>query len=161
MSHDDPTRASRTRKFQQVNDAYYVLSDPARRRDYDSTRSSSSGDSWFNSRPQPPPADTDWQESQFGSVFEEMMQEEGLNDDGTPADGTGRMWGLLGGLSGATIGFIVGNFPGLLAGAVAGQTLGSIRSKNGKSVYAVYQDLPPSDKTKVILRVSPRYQIQR
>ncbi|CAD0110676.1 unnamed protein product [Aureobasidium uvarum] len=35
---DSPERAARTRKFQQINDAYYTLSDPTRRRDYDATR---------------------------------------------------------------------------------------------------------------------------
>lgn len=35
---DSPERPSRTRKFQLVNDAYYTLSDPTRRREYDSQR---------------------------------------------------------------------------------------------------------------------------
>jgi curved DNA-binding protein CbpA len=35
---ESPDRAARTRKFQLVNDAYYTLSDPTRRRDYDAQR---------------------------------------------------------------------------------------------------------------------------
>ncbi|ORY60250.1 DNAJ domain-containing protein [Pseudomassariella vexata] len=35
---DSPERERRTRKFQLVNDAYYTLSDPARRREYDAQR---------------------------------------------------------------------------------------------------------------------------
>jgi len=35
---DSPERSSRTKKFQQVNDAYYTLSDPTRRKDYDAAR---------------------------------------------------------------------------------------------------------------------------
>lgn len=35
---DSPERSTRTKKFQQINDAYYTLSDPARRRDYDAVR---------------------------------------------------------------------------------------------------------------------------
>lgn len=35
---DSPERASRTRKFQLVNDAYFTLSDATRRREYDSQR---------------------------------------------------------------------------------------------------------------------------
>lgn len=36
---DSPERTARTKKFQQINDAYYTLSDPARRRDFDAARS--------------------------------------------------------------------------------------------------------------------------
>lgn len=35
---DSPERQSRTKKFQQINDAYYTLSDAHRRRDYDVSR---------------------------------------------------------------------------------------------------------------------------
>ncbi|KAL9528392.1 hypothetical protein SMMN14_07846 [Sphaerulina musiva] len=35
---DSPERQTRTKKFQQINDAYYTLSDATRRRDYDTTR---------------------------------------------------------------------------------------------------------------------------
>ncbi|KAJ2998100.1 hypothetical protein NUW58_g428 [Xylaria curta] len=38
VAADSPERASRTRKFQLVNDAYYTLSDSTRRRDYDAQR---------------------------------------------------------------------------------------------------------------------------
>lgn len=38
MPSDSPERPERTRKFQLVNDAYYTLSDPTRRRDYDAQR---------------------------------------------------------------------------------------------------------------------------
>lgn len=38
VSADSPERGERTRKFQLVNDAYYTLSDPTRRRDYDAQR---------------------------------------------------------------------------------------------------------------------------
>lgn len=38
MPADSPERASRTRKFQLVNDAYFTLSDPTRRREYDNQR---------------------------------------------------------------------------------------------------------------------------
>jgi hypothetical protein len=38
VANDSPDRAERTRKFQLVNDAYYTLSDPTRRRDYDAQR---------------------------------------------------------------------------------------------------------------------------
>ncbi|KAA8900809.1 putative DnaJ chaperone [Sphaerosporella brunnea] len=151
VSHNDPTRAARTRQFQLVNDAYYVLSDPVRRADYDATRSFS------------PHVDTN---RQFGDIFEEMMREEGLGEAeaaaaGEGAGGEGSVWSLLGGVSGATIGFIVGNVPGLLAGAVAGNRLGAIRDKKGKSVYQVFQELPQGDKAKVVFEFSRSFEWRR
>jgi hypothetical protein len=53
---DSPERSTRTKKFQQINDAYYTLSDPTRRRDYDLTRNSFHG---FAGGKQ---ADSDWEE---------------------------------------------------------------------------------------------------
>lgn len=38
MASDSPERAARTKRFQQINDAYYTLSDATRRRDYDAAR---------------------------------------------------------------------------------------------------------------------------
>jgi hypothetical protein len=75
--------------------------------------------------------------AQFSDVFEEMMREEGMAEDGTNAP-TSKFWSLVGGLSGGALGFIVANFPGMLAGAVAGNRLGAVRDAKGKSVYEVY-----------------------
>lgn len=38
VAADSPDRAQRTKKFQQINDAYYTLSDTTRRREYDAAR---------------------------------------------------------------------------------------------------------------------------
>lgn len=48
---DSPERASRTKKFQLVNDAYYTLSDPGRRREYDATRAAHGYDARASGRP--------------------------------------------------------------------------------------------------------------
>lgn len=155
---DSPERPARTRRFQAINDAYYTLSDPARRRDYDSTRpftaSSSATDdatgaqdsgtgnfpwsSFFsNGASAKQKTEEEFSDAQFGSVFEEMMQDEGLAEgDARP---TGKFWSLVGGLSGGAMGFIVANFPGAIAGAVAGNRLGAIRDRRGMSVYSVFQ----------------------
>ncbi|VDB90616.1 Bgt-20209, partial [Blumeria graminis f. sp. tritici] len=173
-----PDRAKLTHKFQLVNDAYYTLSDPKRRGDYDSARrshgfgeSTSSpsnqdndnvdhgqngyfGFPWSNSssksRPQEDKAKS--HKEQFGDVFEEMLKEEGLADqNGHPSS---RFWGVVGGMSGAAMGFIVANVPGLIAGAVAGNRLGAVRDLKGKSVYDVFQELPAADKTKLLTQLA-------
>lgn len=162
----------RTKKFQEINDAYYTLSDPGRRRDYDSARSyrtstgSSSKDSedtagqgfpWsafgFGGKSA---ADQDrYSDEQFGSVFEEMLRDEGLAD-GHEATPTGKFWSLVGGLSGGAMGFIVANFPGALAGAVAGNRLGAVRDAKGKSVYSVFQSLPAADKSRLLSELAAK-----
>ncbi|CAD6503912.1 BgTH12-05655 [Blumeria graminis f. sp. triticale] len=173
-----PDRAKLTHKFQLVNDAYYTLSDPKRRGDYDSARrshgfreSTSSpsnqdndnvdhgqngyfGFPWSNSssksRPQEDKAKS--HKEQFGDVFEEMLKEEGLADqNGRPSS---RFWGVVGGMSGAAMGFIVANVPGLIAGAVAGNRLGAVRDLKGKSVFDVFQELPAADKTKLLTQLA-------
>lgn len=167
-----PDRASRTRKFQQINDAYYTLSDRRRRRDYDRSRREA------NPSPPPPPPPHDnadgtssFTAEQFGSIFEEMLREEGMGtgDEGAAAaaegqneeeqhggGGGGRFWSLVGGLSGAGLGFIVANVPGALAGAVAGNRLGAVRDRQGKSVYEAFQELPQEDRAKVLSRLAAR-----
>lgn len=84
-----------------------------------------------------------FENEQFGDVFEEMLREEGMAEDGGKP--TSKFWSVIGGLSGGAMGFIVANFPGMLAGAVAGNRLGAIRDTKGKSVYSVFQvrlDIP-------------------
>jgi len=169
-----PERSARTRTFQQINDAYYTLSDPARRHDYDSTRryqnfaSSEPADEEIPHQDEPPrstPGGFPWSsfgfggqaqseeegtsDEQFASVFEEMMREEGMAE-GAEARPTSKFWGLVGGLSGGALGFIVANLPGALAGAVAGNRLGAVRDAKGKSVYSVFQELPQADKAKLL-----------
>jgi len=160
---DSPERAARTKKFQQINDAYYTLSDPTRRRDYDSARSyhgfpsageDSDPDTEEIPRTEKPSGGFPWSSfgfgakdkteeerfsnEQFGGIFEEMLREEGLAE-GKEAKPTGKFWSMVGGLSGGAMGFIVANFPGAIAGAVAGNRLGAVRDARGKSVYSVFQ----------------------
>lgn len=81
--------------------------------------------------------------AQFGDVFEEMMREQGMAEDGTNQP-TKKFWSLMGGVSGGALGFIVANVPGMVAGAVAGNRLGAVRDAKGKSVFAVFQVTSPS-----------------
>ncbi|KAL5345528.1 hypothetical protein ACLOAV_009278 [Pseudogymnoascus australis] len=179
---DSPERASRTRKFQLINDAYYTLSDATRRREYDLARPRpapggfSSGpsaaddeDAYDIPRPDGGAGGGNWWENfgfnthpnreeaeseQFGDVFEEMLREEGMADGA--GQGTGRFWSLVGGLSGAAMGFIVANFPGMVAGAVAGNRLGSVRDARGMSVYSVFQELPQGDKARLLSQLAAK-----
>lgn len=187
---DSPERPARTKKFQQINDAYYTLSDPSRRRDYDSARQyhgfghdhdtherADGAEEEEEEIPRPPPkaggfgANFPWSafgfkganeaeeehfsDEQFGGVFEEMLREEGLAE-GQEAKPTGKFWSLVGGLSGGAMGFIVANFPGAIAGAVAGNRLGAVRDARGKSVYAVFQELPQGDKAKLLSELAAK-----
>ncbi|PSS27707.1 hypothetical protein M430DRAFT_24120 [Amorphotheca resinae ATCC 22711] len=174
---DSPERAERTRKFQLINDAYYTLSDKTRRSEYDAARAyynsgtstafdegtpgpdaeaGSGGFPWasFGFKAKSDAEKEKFESEQFGDVFEEMLREEGMAEGGGAP--TGKFWSLVGGLSGGAMGFIVANFPGMLAGAVAGNRLGAIRDAKGKSVYAVFQDLPQSDKARLLSQLAQK-----
>lgn len=186
---DSPERPARTKKFQQINDAYYTLSDPARRRDYDAARTfhfpdgnipgSFGGEGADEEIPRPNTGgggggggfpwsafsfgggasksneseQEHFSNEQFGDVFEEMLREEGLAE-GQNAQPTSKFWSMVGGLSGGAMGFIVANFPGALAGAVAGNRLGAVRDARGKSVFAVFQELPQGDKARLLSQLA-------
>jgi curved DNA-binding protein CbpA len=165
---DSPERAKRTKRFQQINDAYYTLSDATRRRDYDEARKyhfsadeedvdeevpreghMPGGFPWSSFFGSSSEAQRDeFSNEQFGTAFEEMLREEGMADQ--EARPTGKFWSIVGGLSGGAMGFIIANFPGAIAGAVAGNRLGAVRDTRGKSVYEVFQELPASDKAKLL-----------
>ncbi|KAF2766005.1 DnaJ-domain-containing protein [Teratosphaeria nubilosa] len=186
---DSPERATRTKKFQQINDAYYTLSDPTRRRDYDASRNSFHGFTSTSSGPEKADEDVPrpdnggttgagggtfpwsffnmfggrakseedankYSNEQFGSVFEEMMRDEGLADGEDKP--TGHFWSVVGGISGGAMGFIVANMPGALAGAVGGNRLGAIRDKRGKSVYSVYQELEQPEKMRLLSELASK-----
>ncbi|KAF5337283.1 hypothetical protein D9611_003305 [Ephemerocybe angulata] len=150
-----------TEKFQAVADAYYVLSDPKRRREYDAlygTRRDRSDDPTSSSN--------------FFSQFAGMFAGAGAgaaNANGPAAPGAqpdaegvfadllrpevNRVlpwWSWVGTVSGAGIGFIVANLPGAVAGAVAGNRLGAIRDAKGKSVAAVFSTLGGQQKADIL-----------
>ncbi|KAJ5085660.1 hypothetical protein N7532_010431 [Penicillium argentinense] len=171
---DSPERPQRTKKFQEVNDAYYTLSDPTRRREYDTARAYEEAEDEVDDEvPHGTPGGFPWSSfgfgqgeeerdaNQFGSVFEEMMREEGMAEENDGEGGrrtrpTSKFWSVVGGVSGGALGFIVGNFPGALAGAVAGNRLGAVRDAKGKSVYEVFLDLPQPDRTRLLSELAAK-----
>ncbi|CAK47317.1 uncharacterized J domain-containing protein C63.13 [Aspergillus awamori] len=172
---DSPERAARTRKFQEISDAYYTLSDVSRRREYDAMRMAGGVEEEEEEVPRGGAGGFPWSafgfgtadseqraSEQFGSVFEEMLREEGLASEGTDADGqtrshpTSRFWSVIGGISGGALGFIVANAPGALAGAVAGNRLGAVRDAKGKSVYDVFLQLPQTDRARLLSELAAK-----
>ncbi|KZT30377.1 DnaJ-domain-containing protein [Neolentinus lepideus HHB14362 ss-1] len=154
-----------TEKFQAVADAYYVLSDPTRRREYDSlyvsqSRRSQDPNASSNFFSQfanmfasaagagageagtPPPGQRPDAEGVFTDVFEELLRPE--------VERRVPWWTYLGAVSGAGIGFIIANIPGLLLGGVAGNRLGAIRDAKGKSVAAVFSQLGGNQKAEIL-----------
>jgi len=159
-----------TEKFQAVADAYYVLSDPQRRAEYDrlsSSRPSSERTSDPNASgnffrtfasmfgaaagdgqpgqpgtaPEQPGGRPD-ADRVFGDVFEELLRPE--------VERHVPWWTWLGAACGAGLGFITANVPGLVVGAYAGNRLGAIRDAKGKSVAAVFTELGGVQKAQIL-----------
>jgi len=146
-----------TEAFQAVADAYYVLSDPERRREYDtlySTRQDRSNApeasagffqafaSMFGGTPGSASGQRPDAQGVFGDVFEDLLRPE--VEQKVP------MWAWLGAACGAGLGFIVANVPGTLVGAYAGNRLGAIRDAKGKSVAAVFTQLGGQQKAEIL-----------
>jgi len=161
-------RKRATEKFQAVADAYYVLSDPKRKREYDVQWDRRS----FNERTPDPDASANFfanfanffggpaagapnnatppedfgerpnAENVFGDVFEELLRPE--------VNKRVPWWTWVGAVSGAGLGYIVANIPGLLAGGYAGNRLGAIRDAKGKSVAAVFTQLGGDQKAQIL-----------
>jgi len=156
-----------TEKFQAVADAFYVLSDPQRRSDYDqlsssisssartsdpnasntffgmfsdmltSTRGAGQSEAAPEQSVQRPNADII-----FGTVFEDLLRPE--------VERHRPLWTWLGSACGAGLGFITANVPGLVVGAYAGNRLGAIRDAKGKSVAAVFAELGAAQKVEIL-----------
>ncbi|KAI8072543.1 DnaJ domain-containing protein [Gongronella butleri] len=118
-------RAEATKRFQLIADAYYVLSDENRRKEYDHVRDRH-GDP-AKARPQATETEA---HNVFGNVFEELLQPE--------VERPGHLWRILGGGSGAVLGFIVGNL-----GGAAVVSFGKKDASNGLFIHFLIAFLPP------------------
>ncbi|EFR01716.1 hypothetical protein MGYG_04719 [Nannizzia gypsea CBS 118893] len=165
---DSPERAERTKKFQQVNDAYYTLSDKNRRSAYTTAYNTKTG--YFKNAYAPPPQSDEYSAEQFSDFFEEMLRENGMmggGRGGVGAEDSGSerydlnvsgawFWSIMGAIGGAILGFIIANTVGMVAGMVVGNRIGAIRDREGRSVYSVYQELPASDRMKLLGQLAAR-----
>ena len=172
--------------FQKINDAYYTLSEPTRRRDYDEARSFSGGTSSTafdddsadeeEEVPRRPAAGgTSWANmfgfgtkaegteedafanDQFRGAFEEMMGDADMADrEGGTTVPNKRFWSIIGGISGFALGFIAGDIVGAIPGAAVGSKMGAIRDAKGKSVYAVFQSLDQSQRARVLSELASK-----
>ncbi|PLW11028.1 hypothetical protein PCANC_09676 [Puccinia coronata f. sp. avenae] len=166
-----------TENFQKVADAYYILSNPSRRKEYDQifraqqeSSASSDGQNQSTNNPFSDPLNF------FKSFLFNHTQGSNPNSTGQPhqsrpdpeatfadvfedllqpeiertTEGKTAKWQYLGAASGGTLGFIVGNLPGLAIGSFAGNRLGAIRDAKGKSVYEVFTSLESNQKTLII-----------
>ncbi|KAJ7361483.1 DnaJ domain-containing protein [Mycena albidolilacea] len=151
-----------TEKFQAVADAYYVLSDPTRRQEYDALHTSHKADrtddpgssnTFFNqfagmfgarggAGAAPAEAERPDADGVFADAFEELLRPE--------VERRAPWWSYLGAACGAGVGFIIANFPGLMLGAVAGNRLGAVRDAKGKAVAAVFSELGGNQKAEIL-----------
>jgi len=167
-----------TERFQAVADAYYVLSDPGRRREYDillssrpaSARSSdpnastafftefakffsgTSSSSKTSSAPGEKPSP-----QAFGpGVAPQRPDAEGVFTNvfeellRPEVESRVPWWAWVGAVSGAGIGFIIANLPGAVVGGVAGNRLGAIRDAKGKPVGVVFAQLGGGAKAEIL-----------
>ncbi|OCH96534.1 DnaJ-domain-containing protein, partial [Obba rivulosa] len=167
LVHATPAeKKAATERFQAVADAYYVLSDPTRRREYDELYASrgpqertpdpnasanffSTFANMFGGRGAGPgsaaggtPADRPDADHVFADVFDELLRPE--------VERHFPWWTWLGAICGAGLGFIIANIPGLMVGGYAGNRLGAIRDAKGKSVAAVFNQLGGSQKAEIL-----------
>lgn len=86
----------------------------------------------------------------------EMSEEEEDKEGKKREVPTKRFWSIAGAISGGTLGFIVAGGVGAMTGGLGGYKAGEIRDRRGKSVYAVFQELPPESKSKVLGELAAR-----
>ncbi|KAG2184680.1 hypothetical protein INT43_000593 [Umbelopsis isabellina] len=140
-------RRAATEQFQLVADAYHVLVDRTRRRQYDEARSkrraTGEQEAFMRDHERADAHDV------FGGVFEELLRPE--------VEHPTIIWQALGAGAGAVMGFILANFGGAVAGGVAGRYLGRIRDRKGVSVYTAFERLTGSQRREILTALLSRF----
>ncbi|KAG8908078.1 hypothetical protein FRB99_000522 [Tulasnella sp. 403] len=173
-------RKAATERFQAMADGYYVLSDPARRREYDILLSSrpaagrssdpSSSSAFFAefaklfsgaaagsaSKTSSAPNEKASQKAQGPGVAPERPDPEFVFTDvfeemlRPEVESRVPWWAWLGAACGAGIGFIIANLPGAVVGGLAGNRLGAIRDAKGKPVGVVFAQMSGGQKAEIL-----------
>ncbi|KAI8911259.1 hypothetical protein PhCBS80983_g01277 [Powellomyces hirtus] len=128
-----------TAMFQQVAQAYFVLSDKDRRNAYDRARRDNKR---FATDENVDPS------SMFGSVFDELLTPEVPNPIW--------FWEPIGGAAGFVMGFIVFNIPGALFGAWTGKKMGKVRDMKGVAVYEAFSKLGKDRKAEILSQMAQK-----
>jgi len=151
------------KRFQQINQAYFILSDPQRRQIYDTQYNeycSAAGSNFElennvqakKCKRNPSTKNITKYEREanpdkiFGNVFEELFQPD------VPKPNT--FWKPLGGAAGVVLGFICMNVTGAVAGGVIGTKLGQIRDNKGCSVYDAFKKLDKGKKAEILSQIT-------
>ncbi|KAF9975006.1 hypothetical protein BGZ73_001459 [Actinomortierella ambigua] len=139
------TRAEATALFQQVADAYYTLSDPQRRREYDQARRTQQARRAWTEGHSSEHAEPD---RVFVNVFEALLRPEIENPS--------YFYAPLGMASGAVLGFICAGVPGLMAGGYTGKKLGQIRDNKGVSVMEAFSRLEQAQRMAILAALASK-----
>ncbi|KAJ6557864.1 DnaJ domain-containing protein [Mycena capillaripes] len=131
------------KRFQEVANAYSVLSDPIQRQEYRARRGLFkrlfSRIFRRSRRIDYPQVDA---EKVFVDVFAELLRPE--------IERYSRSWTFLGAMAGAGLGYIMDDSRGLARGAAIGSALGAIRDANGKSVAETFSELREDQKAEIL-----------
>ncbi|KAJ1565767.1 hypothetical protein HK405_011647 [Cladochytrium tenue] len=131
-----------TERFQQVAQAYYVLSDAERRAAYDRARRAGG-----KTAAQPGDEAVD-PAAVFGSVFDELLVPEVPNPVW--------FWQPIGATAGVALGFIILNIPGAIFGYYTGSRLGKVRDMKGVSVYEAFAKLGKEKKAEILSHIATK-----
>lgn len=129
---DRSTDPSCTVKFQEIANAYSILSDPVKRKEYDQ--------SILMSQKDVDPFKL------FTSIFDDLLIPEVPN----PV----YFYQLLGAIAGIILGFIILNIPGAIFGYYFGSKMGKVRDMKGVCVYEAFTSLPIDRRMKILSDIS-------
>ena len=125
-----------TERFQEIANAYFVLSDPDRRKEYD-----------LNQNLDLPQGVNPL--GLFGDMFNDLMIPEVPNPS--------YFWQPVGTVAGVMLGFICLNVPGAVMGGYYGNRAGKVRDMKGVSVYEAFSKLSQERRYEILGNLSKKF----